>query len=182
MWSRCRGCYSKPPGSPGHPRSHDSCVDPRSGGRAKAGLQLLRRDRNEEHRHATVLHVSAGLRDRGLFHPSLVQQRMQVGLVGTHPRVVIPVVRIVRGVAHLIARPTPHDTQRAVLCHTRPPFSSVRRLAMRSPLTVQGHQTPTTCQLLRLPGPPCLACRENDGNAYRECSTDEESNKALRGR
>ena len=38
----------------------------------------------------------------------------------------IPVVRIVRGVADLIARPTPHDTQRAVLCQTRPPFSSAQ--------------------------------------------------------
>jgi hypothetical protein len=35
-------------------------VDPRSGSRAKAGLQLLHRDRNEEHRHTTFLHVSGG--------------------------------------------------------------------------------------------------------------------------
>ena len=126
MWARCRGGCSKPPGLPGPPRSHDSCVNPRSGSRAKAGLQLLRRDRNEEHRHTTVLHVSACLRDRGLLHPSLVEQCVQVGLIGTHPRVVLPVVRIVRGVAHLIVRPTPHDTQRAVLGHTRPPFSSAQ--------------------------------------------------------
>ena len=25
MWTRCKGCCSKPPGSPGPPRSHDSC-------------------------------------------------------------------------------------------------------------------------------------------------------------
>src|SRR4029453_3230945 len=82
---------------------------------AQAGVKLRPRDAQAQDRDAPLSRDSAGMLQPLGLNPDLVQPGAQGVLVGAGPRGVLGGVGIVRGVAPLIARPPPQDTEGPIL-------------------------------------------------------------------
>src|SRR5262249_19746179 len=112
-------------------------------------LPLRLSEENGQHSHPPVPQFGERLVERPGLKPTVMQQRDQGTLIGARIRLPIHVMRIGRGVAHLIGRPTPHDTQHACFGHLLFLSACMLRLCASVPSSPRG------CCCPSLPSPPC---------------------------
>jgi hypothetical protein len=91
---------------------------------------------------------------RPRLQPTVMQQRDEGAFVGARIRLPLQVMRIERGVVHLIGHPTPHDTQHACFGHRL----SLSIWMVRLCASIPGRLTPRLCPSRPGTPPPGRAC------------------------
>jgi hypothetical protein len=116
------------------PTAFVPCIQAHTWGtlRGKGGLELRRREANEQDSHPSTPHGRYDLLDRPSIAPPVLQQCDQRALIGVLRGRAVHTIRIGRGVADLIGVPTPHDTQHAFLHHPLPLSTHLTRTAPRA--------------------------------------------------